>query len=1038
MHRPTASETREDPRPNGGGVASAAVVAAAAASGPSATAGSAPPFFAGGGEMGAIMRATDWSDTPLGPTERWPMSLRTMLGVVLGSRFPMLLWWGDDSLNLYNDAFRPIMRDKHPAALAKPARHVWAEIWGTIGPMVRAVLDGGPPLWMEDQQLFIRNRGILEETFFTYSYSAVPGDDGGIAGVVVSVQETTSKVQGERQIRLLHELAARAASARSERDAYRLMAEVLGDVEAELPFCMLYALDERGREAELVGSGGWPGYEGPARPRRIALDPVDSAGASSSWPLGEALRTERDVLVGELAERFGSLPVGSWGAAPERALILPLATAGTGAAPRALLIAGMSPHRALDERYRRALRAIADQVTSTLATVRAFQTEAGRAAALEELDRAKTTFFSNVSHELRTPLTLMLAPLEDAVAAGRELGGESLQLVARNARRLLKLVSALLDLSRIESSRLRAELEPCDLGSLTAELANAFRAAVTRAGLAFEVDCPPLAAPIAVDREQWEKIVLNLLSNALKFTFEGSIRVATRDLGDRVELTVRDTGTGIPARELPLLFERFHRVPGARSRTHEGTGIGLSLTRELVTLLGGQLDVTSALGEGTAFTITLPRRAEVAGEPRAGAASDAPAAQPGPAIRAFLAEAERWTGDAQRPAGPPPVGEAPVNPRGIRVLVVEDNPELRDYLAGLLGADYDVETAPDGVSALEAIARRLPTLVLSDVMMPRLDGFGLLRAIRADPMLNGLPVILLSARAGEDSTIEGLEAHADDYLVKPFSSRELLARVRAHAELARQREVAQRAILQAKETSEAAREAAELANRELESFSYSVAHDLRAPLRSIDGFSLALLEDYQDKLDAEGKAYLGYVRESAQRMAALIDDLLALSRVTRSELHREPMNLSAVARAALARLSNSQPERQVEVEVEDGLTDEGDERLLSVALENLLGNAWKFTAKRAPAHITFGSFQHYGRRTYFVRDDGAGFDMAFAHKLFGVFQRLHSASQFEGTGIGLATVQRVIRRHGGRVWAEAEVGRGATFYFTLHEREVAS
>lgn len=382
------------------------------------------------------------------------------------------------------------------------------------------------------------------------------------------------------------------------------------------------------------------------------------------------------------------------------------------------------------------------------------------------------------------------------------------------------------------------------------------------------------------------------------------------------------------------------------------------------------------------------------------------------------------------------LGAPPVNPRGIRVLVVEDNADLRDYLAGLLREYYDVDTAVDGFAALEAIGRRVPTLILTDVTMPRLDGFGLLRAIRSDPTLSGLPVILLSARAGEDSTVEGLEAHADDYLVKPFSSRELLARVRAHAELARQRELTQEISQQAKETAEAAREAAEVANRELESFSYSVAHDLRAPLRSIDGFSLALLEDYHDKLDDEGRQYLGYVRESAQRMATLIDDLLALSRVTRSELRQEPMDLSALARAVLARLARAHPERVVELDIEDGLVDDGDERLLSVVLENLLGNAWKFTARTEGARISFGSYPHRGRRAYVVRDNGAGFDMAFAHKLFGVFQRLHTAEQFEGTGIGLATVQRVIRRHGGRVWAEGAVGNGAAFHFTLHEREV--
>lgn len=235
-----------------------------------------------------------------------------------------------------------------------------------------------------------------------------------------------------------------------------------------------------------------------------------------------------------------------------------------------------------------------------------------------------------------------------------------------------------------------------------------------------------------------------------------------------------------------------------------------------------------------------------------------------------------------------------------------------------------------------------------------------------------------------------------------------------------------------------AKDAAEAASRELESFSYSVAHDLRAPLRSIDGFSQALLEDYADKLDADGKRYLGYVRGSAQQMAQLIDDLLALSRVTRSELHRGEVDLSALARAAVARVRRAYPGREVEVAIEDGLRDRGDARLLAVVFDNLLGNAWKFTGKQPAPRVEFGRVEDAGRTAYRVRDNGAGFDMAFAHKLFGVFQRLHAGAEFEGTGVGLATVRRVISRHGGRVWAEGAVGRGASFYFTLGDEETTA
>jgi PAS domain S-box-containing protein len=231
------------------------------------------------------------------------------------------------------------------------------------------------------------------------------------------------------------------------------------------------------------------------------------------------------------------------------------------------------------------------------------------------------------------------------------------------------------------------------------------------------------------------------------------------------------------------------------------------------------------------------------------------------------------------------------------------------------------------------------------------------------------------------------------------------------------------------------RNAAQAANRELESFSYSVAHDLRAPLRSIDGFSQVLLEDYHDRLDDDGKRYLSFVRTAAQRMGQLIDDLLTLSRVTRSELHRESVDLGATARAVVERLREASPGRRVDVVIAPDVRAHGDPRLLAVVIENLLGNAWKFTGKRAQARIELGVSTGAGPPTYFVRDDGAGFDPAFAGKLFGAFQRLHAERDFEGTGVGLATVQRIVARHGGRVWAEGQVDVGATFYFTLEDAE---
>jgi PAS domain S-box-containing protein len=413
---------------------------------------------------------------------------------------------------------------------------------------------------------------------------------------------------------------------------------------------------------------------------------------------------------------------------------------------------------------------------------------------LAQLDKLKTQFFANISHEFRTPLTLMMGPLEDALAAPAGLSAdnrERLDLAHRNALRQLKLVNTLLEFSRIEAGRMEASFEPTDLAALTADLASVFRSTIERAGLMLIVDCPPLPEPVYVDRAMWEKLVLNLLSNAFKFTFEGAIHVSLRAVGNAARFTVRDTGTGIPEDELPRLFERFHRVKHARGRSFEGSGIGLALVKELVRLHGGEVTVESTEGSGSAFTVTVPFGSAHLPADRLDAPRDQTAADPG--AQAFVQEALRWLPDEHAGVATdvePPSADVRA---GSRILVADDNADMREYIRRLLTA-YDVVTVADGAAALRSARARRPDLVLTDVMMPGVDGLELMRAFRADPALSYVPVILLSARAGEESRIEGLEAGADEYLVKPFSARELLACVRAQLRLAESRQLSREAL----------------------------------------------------------------------------------------------------------------------------------------------------------------------------------------------------------------------------------------------------
>ncbi len=733
----------------------------AAAEGPSA-----------GGEMEGAIGAFDWSRTPLGPAAGWSPALRMMVRFLLANRFPLLLWWGPEYVCIYNDAYRPVLGAKHPGALGQPVSRVWREIWPVLKPLIDAPFHGGPATWDDDIVLEVNRHGFTEETHFTIAYSPVPDETarGGIGGVLATVHEITGTVVGERRVSVLRDLGARSADGKTAEEACAVAAKVLAAHPEDVPFALLFLADRDARSARLAAVAGMaPGQEPGAV---LALEGAGAGGCP--WPLAEVVRTGAPQVVTGLAARLGGqVPAGPWADPPHTAAVVPVASNRAGV-PAGFLVAGISPRLALDGSYLDFLNLVSAQVATSIANAREREREKERADALAELDAAKTTFLQNVSHELRTPLTLMLGPLEDLIAA-HDSDGEAgqLQMIRRNGRRLAKLVSSLLDFSRVEAGHARPQLAVTDLGTLTAQVASSFADVCRLAGLELVTACEPAWA--LADPAMWETVVLNLVSNAVKYTLTGSVTVRAGPApGGGIEMCVADTGTGIAAADLPHLFDRFYRAASTAGRSAEGSGIGLALARSLVEMHDGTIEAASAPGAGTTVTVRLPPSA--ARPPGEAAGLAAPAVSS--AADAYVDEAMQWAGDRAAPPGP-----APGRDRAL-LLVADDNADMRAYLSQVLGARWDVATAADGGQALEAARRLRPDLLVTDVMMPVLDGLALAAAVRADPALALLPVIILSARAGTEAAGDGLAAGADDYLVKPFSSVDLVNRVAARLEAA--------------------------------------------------------------------------------------------------------------------------------------------------------------------------------------------------------------------------------------------------------------
>ena len=1046
-------------------------------------------YLSGGGEMGARMRALDWSRTPVGPMKDWPQSLRSALSMLLPSKAQIILFWGPEFVVFYNDPYRPVFGAKHPVALGLPGREAWSEIWvSVLHELLAGVVRTGEAFSGRDLLFTIERHGFPEDTYFDVSYDPVRDESGKVGGVYCIVTETTARVLGTRRLALLRDLGMPLAAARTAHDACQLAINAVACAEQDIAFALAYL------DGELA--------------------------ASTPDALAALLQATADSVQRRALVRPGGAAIGS-------------------------LVLGLNRCVPFDDSSRSFVQLIASQVSTAIANAQAYDDERRRAEALAALDREKTAFFSNVSHEFRTPLTLMLGPLEEMLRAGAGANRDMLRVVHRNGQRLLKLVNTLLDFARIEAGRAKASYEALDLSGLTADLASNFETACDMAGLRLEVRCGT-ALEAWVDREMWEKIVLNLLSNALKFTLHGSISVTLQDSGEHLKLSVADTGIGMPRDALTQVFDRFHRVEGARGRSHEGSGIGLALVQELVKLHGGTIGVESELGQGTTFTVTLPKGGDhLPNEQRAAR----PAEGSSTGAHAYVAEALGWLGSTEHAAQ-----DGAADARSGHVLFADDNADLRDYVYRLLAEHYTVETAADGIAALEAARARRPDVIVTDAMMPKLDGFGLIRALRDDAELRSVPVLVLSARAGEEAKLEGLQHGADDYLVKPFSARELIGRVEAlrqadairrkALEALRQSNAQSKALLdhapvgaylvdadfvmrevnplalpvfgdipggvigrdfseiihilwpapfadeivqlfrhtlatgepyvatetsarrldrdtteyydwridriplpggrhgvvcyfrdiaeqiRARRTLEDSQAALREADRRKDEFLATLSHELRNPLAPIRN-ALHLLEGNHG--EAIGRRALEIMGRQLNQLTRLVDDLMEVSRITRGnlELRCERVLVADIVSAAV---ENTDPlirdgAHRLHVDVpKDPMWIDGDAMRLAQVLSNLLNNAAKYTSQEGVIELSARSdgVQIEIR----VRDNGMGIRADVLPRVFNMFERGRgdSMSGKDGMGVGLALAKHLVELHHGTIEARSEgEDRGAEF-----------
>ncbi|MGN6402649.1 MAG: ATP-binding response regulator, partial [Flavisolibacter sp.] len=731
------------------------------------------PFLAGGGETGELIRSIDWSKTSLGSPSVWPQSLKTCVRIMLTSRQPIWIGWGKELIKLYNDPYKAIVGGKHPWAFGQPASVVWKDIWKDIEPMLKQVMEKDEGTYVESQLLIMERNGYSEETYYTFSYTPIPDDNGGTAGMICANTDDTERIISDRQLRTLTQLGKKLANVQSNKEIFDNTIASVKENPQDFPFAILYQLNEN--TARFI-SATEMGEAIKHFPQQIDLNKEDEISRLFSKA---ALERKQQVLQTPQVT-FGNLPKGAWEAQSDKAIILPIFQSSQ-KEPYGFLVIGLNPYRLLDEKYSSFFNLLADQIATSFTAVHTIAEERKRTEALAEIDKAKTVFFSNISHEFRTPLALMLSPLQEVKRKEKELPDEvreNIDISYRNTLRLQKLVNTLLDFSRIEAGRMQAHYEQTDIATLTKDLASSFRSAIEKAGIQFIVECKIVEDPVYIDVDMWEKIIMNLLSNALKYTEEGQIKLLLQQNKNSIMVAVSDTGIGIAKEEQSKIFDRFHRVQNRHGRSQEGSGIGLAMVQELIKLHNGSIHVESEPGKGSTFIVAIPTGKDHLANEKI--ISSQPSTFKLSHAEIYIEEALKWLPDQalrnKKALYNEKLGTQSLKKK-FKVLLADDNADMREYVTRLLSTNYDVTAVANGRMALEKINEQIPDLIISDVMMPDVDGFELVKQIKSNTTTSQTPIILLSARAGEEATLEGLQAGVDDYLIKPFSAKELLSRI---------------------------------------------------------------------------------------------------------------------------------------------------------------------------------------------------------------------------------------------------------------------